>query len=87
MLPTKRNFNKHDWLEKRKNRKYMVNSLKNSKLLIGLMKNEVIKILGDEYNDANSSRWFYFIGKKNFLFKKYLYIHFDKFGKVCKIET
>jgi hypothetical protein len=51
------------------------------------MKNELIKILGDEYNDANSSRWFYFIGKKNFLFKKYLYIHFDKFGKVCKIET
>jgi signal recognition particle GTPase len=56
MLPTKRNFNKHDWLEKRKNRKHMVNSLKNSKLLIGLMKNELIKILGDEYNDANSSR-------------------------------
>jgi len=55
--------------------------------LIGLMKNEVIKILGDEYNDANSYKWFYFIGKKTFLFKMYLYIQFDKFGKVCKIET
>ena len=51
------------------------------------MKNEVIKILGDEYNDANSSKWFYYIGKKNILFKKYLYIHFDKFGKVSKIGT
>ena len=87
MLLSKRNLNKHDWLEKRKSRKHMVNSLKESKLLIGLMKNEVIKILGDEYNDANSSKWFYFIGKKTFLFKMYLYIHFDKFGKVCKIET
>ena len=64
MLRSKKNFNKHDWLEKRKSRKYMVNSLKESKLLIGLIKNEVIKILGDEYNDSNSSKWFYFIGKK-----------------------
>ncbi|MCL7753309.1 hypothetical protein [Polaribacter sp. Z022] len=65
----------------------MVDSIIEHKLLDGLLKTEVLQLLGFEFNDINSDTWTYYIGKRRriFLFKCYLYIKFDTSDKVIKI--
>ena len=81
-------FDKQLWLQNREQRSYMIASLKKKELLIGLSKEEVIALLGFEFNDKNSSIWTYYIGETWMLFwmKNYLYVYFDVLGRVYKIE-
>ena len=80
-------FDKTLWLEDREKRKYMVSSIINNNLIIGLTKKEIIDLLGFEFNDIHSNTWSYYIGTKNILFtsKCYLYVYFNNSNKVFKI--
>lgn len=79
-------FDTYEWELNRDYRKYMVDSMVKNKLLEGLNKKELKNILGDEYNDAHSSLWTYYIGKKYYVCRMYLYLYFNKEGVVYKIE-
>jgi hypothetical protein len=80
-------FDQQLWLHNREQRIFMISSLLRKQLLNGLTKEEVVNLLGFEFNDKNSTIWTYYIGKRGFLFsmKSYLYIYFDGFGRVYKI--
>lgn len=54
--------------------------------LKGLSKNDIIKQLGDGYNDFFNDIWMYRVNEKNcFLCKKYIYIYFQN-GFVKRVE-
>ena len=81
----KKNFKETLWAEKRDERKYMVSSIESTNLLIGLVKREVIELLGNEFNDINSDVWSYYIGTKTFFsYKIFIYLSFNTEGKVFK---
>tara|TARA_B110000971_G_scaffold12120_1_gene11386 strand:- start:184 stop:534 length:351 start_codon:yes stop_codon:yes gene_type:complete len=79
-------FDIYDWQLNRDYRKYMLDSIVKKKLLEGLNKTEVKNLLGDEYNNAHSSLWTYYIGKKYYVCYVYVYLYFNKEGKVYKIR-
>lgn len=76
-------FNEEVWLKHREKRFLMVSSIVRDKLLLGLSKKEIIKLLGFEFNDIHSNVWTYYIGKKHFFcIKRKLYIYFNDNDKV-----
>ncbi len=84
---TKLEFDKQIWLQNREQRIYMISSLIKNKALNSLTKDEVLELLGFEFNDKNSDIWSYYIGTRRriFSFRYYLIIYFDGLGRVYKI--
>ncbi len=56
------NFDKRGWSENKEERYQYAEDIINSKILIGKTKKEVIGILGDENNPADSDEWYYDLG-------------------------
>ena len=80
-------FNKDIWNESIDQRKYMVSSVISNRIINGLSMEEVVDLLGFEFNDKHSKKWSYYIGRKTFFsIKCNLYIYFDAFGKVFKVK-
>ncbi|WP_086029336.1 hypothetical protein [Tenacibaculum holothuriorum] len=82
-------FNKKKWLVNREERYLYVKDLIKSKHLMGLTKIEVIDFLGYEFNDMNSNKWTYFIGRTPDFFrirKRKLLIYFSKENKVIRVS-
>ena len=81
-------FNQCIWLNIREKRKLMIDDLIHQKILLNKSKNEILNLLGFEFNDSNSNIWTYYINEKWIFFnsKKYLSIFFDKEGLVYKIN-
>lgn len=79
-------FSKTVWKNNREKRSLMVDDLIQQKILLNKTREEVLDILGFEFNDANSNIWTYYIAVKRFFFssKKYLSVFFDKEGLVHK---
>lgn len=90
MLENKKiEFDRISWLELRENRFLMVRELINNGALFELLlyrnKEEIIDLLGCEFNDNFSDIWTYYLGKKYFFIfsrKRKLYLHFNKNGRV-----
>ncbi len=83
----KKKFSKKNWILKREKRFLFVDDLLQSNLLLFLNKKEVINLLGDEFNDANSNKWTYYIGKSYRLIsftKSKLFIYFNENDEVFK---
>ncbi|QXP66562.1 hypothetical protein [Polaribacter sp. AHE13PA] len=83
----KRLFNNEDWFSKRESRYYLVEDLIKRKLILQMTKKDVIKFLGDEFNDINCNIWTFYLGKKyliNFKERKLNIIFGDK-GKVKQV--
>ena len=74
------------WQHVREKRRMMVDDLVKQKILLNLNKQEVLDLLGFEFNDSNSNTWTYYIDRRRFVFssKRYLSIFFDNKGLVYK---
>jgi len=57
-------FDKELWMRDREHRYRIVKKMIKNKILLGLSKNEVVAVLGDEFNDVYSNKWAYYIGSK-----------------------
>ena len=81
-------FCQKTWMQQREQRYLFVEKMIEQELLIGLSKQEVVALLGDEFNDLHSQNWTYYIVKKvSFFFgSKYLYIQFNTDNIVCFVS-
>lgn len=81
-------FDKQLWLMNREKRYLMVKDIVKQGVLANLNKEEVVNLLGFEFNDENSKTWSYYLGTKQVCFiekKKFIYIYFNEKDLVAKL--
>ena len=81
------NFNQEEWKHNEYERYRMTEDIIENQILLGKTKNEIIELLGNDYNICNENEITYFIGQVPGLFNidpSVLSIHF-KNGKVIKV--
>ena len=81
------NFNKEEWKHNEYERYRMTEDIIENQILLGKTKNEIIELLGNDYNICNENEITYFIGHVPGLFNidpSVLAIYFNN-GKVVKV--
>ena len=85
-----KDFCQEQWMQDREHRFVFVKNIIETALLIGKSQEEVIKLLGDEFNCAHSQNWSYSIGVKSFFYggfnpRKQLHIKFNEKKRVYRV--